>query len=191
MKFSVAAALFTFVASACAQTTSTPSTGGISVVHPTSGIEWKAGTTQTVTWNVVDAAQAKTIEKITLRAGSSNNLTTAYIIDNTQFDASTGKYDWAIDAKTETAVSYSVEVTTNSGSSYSPYFTIIGAAPGTTDNSKLGVQPGDEKKTSSTSASADSAQSSTSTEKDESAASSLKFGALVGTIVAGTAVALF
>ncbi|KAI7854081.1 hypothetical protein BDC45DRAFT_535952 [Circinella umbellata] len=190
MKFSIAATLFSLAASAYAQTTATtPSTGGISVVHPTNGIEWKAGTTQTVTWNIVDAAQASTIEKITLRGGASNNLTIAYIIDNTQFDASKGKYEWAIDPKTETAVSYSVEVTTNSGSSFSPYFSIIGAAPGTTDNSKLGVQPGDEKKSSS-SASADNAEKSNGAD-NESAASTLKLGALVGTVVAGTAVALF
>ena len=83
----------------------------------------------------------------------------------------------------------SVEVTTKSGSSFSPYFSIIGAAPGTTDNSKLGVQPGDEKKPSS-SASASGAESSNGAD-GESAASTLKLGALVGTVVAGTAVALF
>ncbi|KAI9494316.1 hypothetical protein BDB00DRAFT_818696 [Zychaea mexicana] len=185
MKFSVAAALFSFAATAYSQ--------GISVISPGLGVEWKAGTTQMVTWSINSTAPAKTIQKLTLRGGASNNLDVAYIISNTAFDASTGKYEWAIDSKTETAVSYSVEVTTDTGSSYSPYFSIIGAAPGTTNNTLLGVQPGD--KTSSASGSstadADNAESSTETEDNESAASTLKLGALVGAVAAGTAVALF
>ncbi|KAI8139422.1 hypothetical protein BJV82DRAFT_627195 [Fennellomyces sp. T-0311] len=190
MKFSVAAALLTFAASAFAQTTA-DANGGISVFYPLSGAQWTAGTTQEIKWNILDASLAKKIKSISLRGGASNNLDLAYIITNTEFDASTGKYDWAIDNRTETGAAYSVQVTTESGSSYSPHFTIIGAAPGTTNNTLLGVQPGDAKSSGASSPTGTSSSDAAKESTEEGSAASVKISALVGVAVAGAAVALF
>ncbi|KAI7876986.1 hypothetical protein K492DRAFT_172073 [Lichtheimia hyalospora FSU 10163] len=114
MKFALSlAAVAAFVAAVSAQ--------GISVINPTLGAKWPAGSKQTITWNVDGA---KTVTGIVLRQGDANNLNTLYTISTDQIDASEGKYEWTIEADTKPSNDYAVQVTTDQGQQYSPFFEI-------------------------------------------------------------------
>ncbi|KAJ8655169.1 hypothetical protein O0I10_009204 [Lichtheimia ornata] len=114
MKFALSlAAVAAFVAAVSAQ--------GISVINPTLGAKWPAGSKQTITWNVDGA---KTVTGIVLRQGDANNLNTLYTISSDQIDASEGKYEWTIQSDTKPSNDYAVQVTTDQGQQYSPFFEI-------------------------------------------------------------------
>ncbi|ORZ02995.1 hypothetical protein BCR43DRAFT_31121 [Syncephalastrum racemosum] len=138
MKFSVVAALLTFAVSGYAQSSATTSTssnpGGIAITAPGQGVVWEAGKAQTVTWTVSDSS-ISTINSIYLRKGVSAYLDTIGPVTTTAIDASKGQWTWNIPNDTATDSSYALEVRTSGGSSYSPYFTIMGAAPGTNSTS--------------------------------------------------------
>ncbi|CDS08560.1 hypothetical protein LRAMOSA09921 [Lichtheimia ramosa] len=152
MKFALSlAAIAAFAAAVSAQ--------GISVINPTLGAKWPAGSKQTITWNVDGA---KTVTGIVLRQGDANNLATLYTISSDQIDASEGKYEWTIQSDTKPSNDYAVQVTTDQGQQYSPFFEITAG----------GGDSGSSNSTSSASGSASASGSSAAASGSASASGS-------------------
>ncbi|KAI9319312.1 hypothetical protein BX666DRAFT_1924896 [Dichotomocladium elegans] len=205
MKFTATvAALFAFAASVSAQ--------GISVINPIAGAQWKAGTTQTITWTVTNATS---ISSIVLRQGDASNLDTVYTITSQQIPATALQYQWAIDATTPPGNDYSVAVNTDLGQQYSPFFAITPADAGSSSaapsasgsagpvSSSAGpasasapvssAQPSARASSSakSPSSSTKASASASATPSQEGAATSVKVNLALGVAAAGAVVALF
>ncbi|KAI9310717.1 hypothetical protein BX666DRAFT_2004087 [Dichotomocladium elegans] len=138
---------------------------------------------------------ATTVTSIVLRSGVSTNLNTVATISNAQLDATVGKYDWAIDSSIPTGSDYSVQVTTEQGQAYSPYFTILNSGSASAPPGSVAAGPsaaaassgsGSAAKPSGSSSGSAPAPSSTT-----SGASAVKASAALGLAAGAVAVALF
>ncbi|CEG84363.1 hypothetical protein RMATCC62417_18178 [Rhizopus microsporus] len=207
MKFSIAAIFATAISAVCAQTSApaapaAPADAGIASTHPGLGEVLTAGQPYTIAWTVKDN-NAKNINSIALMKGQSSNLEiyTANIL-SAPIPVNPPQYTWNIPATVETNPSYVLVFKGDNGqSTYSSYFTILGAAPGTANNnvtsSAATSAPAPNasnsaaaSKSGSPAASSSAAGNSTSSDKSSSGASSLKAG-IVGAGVAGAVALLF
>ncbi|KAG0749733.1 hypothetical protein G6F57_000458 [Rhizopus arrhizus] len=139
MKFSIVTLLAITVSTAYAQTTATTaSTTGIAVNKPSFGEVVTAGKPYTITWTVTNS-NVKTINSIALVSGASTNLQT-YIsnILPSSISTSSNQYAWNVPSTIETGASYALILKGDNGqTTYSTYFTITGAAPGTSNRTSV------------------------------------------------------
>ncbi|KAG1051908.1 hypothetical protein G6F43_005915 [Rhizopus delemar] len=139
MKFSIATLLSITVSTVYAQTTATTaSTAGIAVNKPSFGEVVTAGQPYTITWTVTNS-NVKTINSIALVSGASTNLQT-YIsnILSSSISTSSNQYSWNVPSTIETGASYALALKGDNGqTTYSTYFTITGAAPGTGNSTSV------------------------------------------------------
>ncbi|KAG0733573.1 hypothetical protein G6F62_013065 [Rhizopus arrhizus] len=155
-----------------------------------------AGQPYTITWTVTDT-NAKTINSIALRSGSSNNLqiSIANILSG-PINVNPPQYTWNVPTTVEVGSAYALALTGDNGqTTYSTYFTILGgAAPGTSNNTASSASSATSAASHSGSAvpasSSGSASSTASASQSTSAASSLKAG-MVGVAGVAGVVALF
>ncbi|KAI8098519.1 uncharacterized protein BX664DRAFT_318924 [Halteromyces radiatus] len=101
---------------------------GVAINIPARGDVLNAGTTENVKFTVTDAS-ITTIDAIVLMGGDQSNLQT-YLLVDTNVPVNGGQYTWNIPKNVQTLPSYALVFKTKLGSSYSPYFTIVGVAPG-------------------------------------------------------------
>ncbi|KAI9255284.1 hypothetical protein BY458DRAFT_520328 [Sporodiniella umbellata] len=132
MKFTIAAILSAALSAVCAQTAAAPATAGVAVNLPGHGSVIQAGQPFTITWTVTDPA-VTAIDSIALLAGSSSNLETRNPnILSAAIATTPSQYVWNVPANVETGPSYVLAFKNPAGqTTYSTYFTIVGAAPGT------------------------------------------------------------
>ncbi|CAO3576122.1 unnamed protein product [Absidia cylindrospora] len=131
MKFTTITTVFALaISTVFAQNTTAaaPADGGVAVNLPARGDVWNAGTTQTVKFTMSDPS-ISTIEGIVLMGGDQGNLQT-YLLVDTNVPTKDGQYSWNIPKNIQTMPSYALVFKTSKGSSYSPYFTIVGLAAG-------------------------------------------------------------
>ncbi|KAG1057049.1 hypothetical protein G6F43_001096 [Rhizopus delemar] len=198
MKVSIAAIFAAAVSTVYAQATAAAANAGVAVNKPGFGEVITAGQPYTITWTVTDT-NAKTINSIALRSGSSNNLqiSIANILSG-PINVNPPQYTWNVPATVEVGSAYALALTGDNGqTTYSTYFTILGgAAPGTTNNTAASSASSATSAAASHSGSAvpasssGSASSTASASQTTSAASSLKAG-MVGVAGVAGVVALF
>ncbi|EIE76469.1 hypothetical protein G6F46_004735 [Rhizopus delemar] len=139
MKFSIVTLLSITISTVYAQTTATTaSTAGIAVNKPSFGEVVTAGQPYTITWTVTNS-NVKTINSIALVSGASTNLQT-YIsnILSSSISTSNNQYSWNVPSTIETGASYALALKGDNGqTTYSTYFTITGAAPGTSNSTSV------------------------------------------------------
>ncbi|KAI8973205.1 hypothetical protein BDF20DRAFT_914687 [Mycotypha africana] len=141
MKFTLVTVLAALASTVLAQGTSTTPTAaanaGVAVNLPSLGQVLNAGTTFKITWTVdsTTANPSNTIDSIALMKGGSANLETAIVnILSAPIPINPPSYDWNIPTNIETNPSYVLALRGNNGATtYSTYFTIMGAAAGTTN----------------------------------------------------------
>ncbi|KAG1144972.1 hypothetical protein G6F37_003183 [Rhizopus arrhizus] len=164
MKFSIVTLLVITVSTAYAQTTATTaSTAGIAVNKPSFGEVVTAGKPYTITWTVTNS-NVKTINSIALVSGASTNLQT-YIsnILPSSISTSSNQYAWNVPSTIETGASYALVLKGDNGqTTYSTYFTITGAAPGTSNRTSVTAAAAAAITGASSSASASAPSSKTS-----------------------------
>ncbi|KAG1447646.1 hypothetical protein G6F56_009191 [Rhizopus delemar] len=193
MKFSIATLFATAFTAVCAQTVTN---AGVAVNHPGYGDVITAGQPFTLTWTVTSTA-VTAINSIALMTGTSTNLQT-YTADilSAPIAVSPATYTWNVPSNIETGSAYALAFKGANGlTTYSTYFTIIGAAPGTTNNTAsttsavaaAGTTVASGSSAHSAAASASASGNSTVSSKTTSAATSAKAG-MMG--IAGVAVAL-
>ncbi|KAI9480413.1 MAG: hypothetical protein EXX96DRAFT_562496 [Benjaminiella poitrasii] len=132
MKFTVVTVLTAIVSAVYAQTTAVPN-AGIAVNLPALGQVINAGSSFTITWTVDAASTSNTINSIALMKGGSANLE-SYIANilAAPIPVNPPSYNWNVPATIETNPSYVLAFAgSNGATTYSTYFTIMGAAPGT------------------------------------------------------------
>ncbi|KAL1927601.1 hypothetical protein VTP01DRAFT_3838 [Rhizomucor pusillus] len=196
MKFSLTAtALLSFAASAFAQSSAasgaTPN-AGVAVTAPGLGAVWTAGKAQTVAWTVQDNS-VQTIDSIELRNGLSANLHKIGVI-GTNIPVAPGSWTWNIPSTVQSDGSYVLVLNSNKGSTYSPYFTIMGAAPNS--NSSMLPEPtatGASGSAGGSGSGSGSGASASQTNSENSASALMNSGvvAVAAGAVAGAAAILF
>ncbi|KAF7729264.1 hypothetical protein EC973_004794 [Apophysomyces ossiformis] len=206
MKFTAIAALFSAVVSTVvAQQPAGPATAGIAFSAPLTGSQFEAGKPNAITWTVQNP-QAPPIDVIELRRGNPANLqvVTANILTG-PVNVDKGGYTWNIPANTETGVDYALMAKNSANpaaASYAGPFTILGAPPGTVNNTNTGsTQPtgatgtGATAATTGTSPSGSKGSASSGTQTPSStptnAANGLKAGMIGVAGAVGAAVLLF
>ncbi|CAO3626181.1 unnamed protein product [Cunninghamella blakesleeana] len=192
MKFTtISTLLFVTISSVFAQNT-TNTAGPIAVNSPNAGAVLSAPSTVPVKYTLTNP-NLKTIKAIVLMGGESTNLQQYLLVDTFVPVSADGIYNWNIPKEVETKPSYSLVFKTDLGDSYSPYFTIIGKAPGTgglnatsIDFNKLPSGTNSGAQASSTSS--NNGGNNSKQEGDKNAAGSLKAG-IAGMVGAGVAAA--
>ncbi|KAI9495790.1 hypothetical protein BDB00DRAFT_786030 [Zychaea mexicana] len=122
-----------FILNINAQQPSAPAGGaGIAITSPALGTVWTAGKTEKVSWTIQDNTVTE-ISTVELRNGGSANLQMVGNVGS-KIPVSGGQWDWAIPVTTKTDASYVLVFKSNKGDTYSPYFTIMAAPPGTVAN---------------------------------------------------------
>ncbi|CAO3617667.1 unnamed protein product [Cunninghamella echinulata] len=126
MKFAtISSLLLLSISSALAQNYST---GGISIIPL--GTVVTAPSQQIIKYEVTDKS-VTTIDAIVLMGGQSTNLSPFLLIDTGVPVSADGIYNWNVPKNVETGPAYSIRFKTAKGDTYSPYFAVIGQAPGT------------------------------------------------------------
>ncbi|KAI8074155.1 hypothetical protein BC940DRAFT_290177 [Gongronella butleri] len=161
--------------------------GGVSVTSPAYGAVWQAGTTQNIIYTVSDPS-IKTIQGIVLYGGDQSNLQPYLLIDENV--SVNGSYAWAIPKNVQTQTSYSLVLKTSSGTTYSPYFTIMGVATGGINTTSIDLN-NLPSKTGASASSTGSAGNSTSN-ASTNAGASVKAGVIgvTGALVSAAALLL-
>ncbi|KAI8340563.1 hypothetical protein BC941DRAFT_417573 [Chlamydoabsidia padenii] len=126
MKFTAITTLFALAVSTVFAQNVTDT--GVAINIPARGDVWNAGTTQTIKFTMTDPS-ITTIDGIVLMGGDQSNLQ-AYLLVASNVPVNGGQYAWSIPKNVPTMPSFALVFKTSKGLSYSPYFTIIGAAPG-------------------------------------------------------------
>ncbi|ORZ12772.1 hypothetical protein BCR42DRAFT_419939 [Absidia repens] len=190
MKFTAITTIFALAVSTVFAQNVTDS--GVAINLPAHGDVWTAGTTQTVKFTMSDPS-ISTIDGIVLMGGDQSNLQ-PYLLVASNVPTKGGQYQWSIPKNVQTMPSYALVFKTSKGSSYSPYFTILGMAPGqgglnatSIDLNHLPSATGSGASASSTNGA--NATSSGSESKPSNAGDSLKTG-LFGMVSAAAAVAI-
>ncbi|KAI8639942.1 hypothetical protein BD408DRAFT_484481 [Parasitella parasitica] len=195
MKFSIAAIFVAVASTVYAQTAAVPN-AGVAVNLPGYGAVVNAGTSYTITWTIDTASTnpSTTINSIALMKGGSANLeTTIPNILSAAIPVNPPSYSWNIPANVETAPSYVLAFAgSNGATTYSTYFTIVGAAPGTS-NATIASSSAPVASAASSAASASgkpSASASASAASAASAASGIKAGVMGVAGIAAGAIAI-
>ncbi|OBZ84792.1 hypothetical protein A0J61_07155 [Choanephora cucurbitarum] len=98
---------------------------GIAFTQPTEGTVWSAGSSQTVTWLVLNTVNmSELIESIELRNGPSSNLQLVEIITADSIEATSGQYLWTIADDLPTGEDYALIAKTSTSEYYSTRFKI-------------------------------------------------------------------
>ncbi|KAI9306958.1 hypothetical protein BJ944DRAFT_286587 [Cunninghamella echinulata] len=128
MKFAtISSLLLLSISSALAQNYTT---GGISIINPALGAVVTAPSQQIIKYEITDKS-VTTIDAIVLMGGQSTNLSPFLLIDTAVPVSADGIYNWNVPKNVETGPAYSIRFKTSKGDTYSPYFSVIGQAPGT------------------------------------------------------------
>ncbi|KAI9269940.1 hypothetical protein BY458DRAFT_539997 [Sporodiniella umbellata] len=141
MKLSITTLFSFIVCSVFAQagtSTSTAVNAGIACNKPGFGEVVTAGQPYSLSWTVTDA-NVKSISSISLVSGTSSNLQ-VYMpnILSSVIPTSEGQYSWNVPKNIETGTAYALAFKGENGqTTYSTYFTIIGAPVGTVNKNDM------------------------------------------------------